>query len=111
MRFSGFDADTNKLLFDAYDEAMASLSNDPALSLDLIYRCQNVVAQRLTELATHGVRNRMTLRDAAMKVIFEARAAEEMQTESQRDGTGRIDSVSFGFNSDPRNHRQGENNE
>ena len=53
----------------------------------------------------------MTLRDAAMKVIFEARAAEEMQTEFQRDGTGRIDSVSFGFNSDPRNHRQGENNE
>ena len=111
MRFSGFDAGTNKLLFDAYDEAMASLSTDPALSLDLIYRCQNVVVQRLTELATHGVRNRMTLRDAAMKVIFEARAAEEKQIVSQQNGTSRINSVSFGFNPDPRDHRQGENSE
>ena len=111
MRFSGFDADTNKLLFDAYDEAMASLSTDPALSLDLIYRSQNVLAQRLTELATHGVRNRITLRDAAMKVIFDARAAEEEQVKSRQDGRTRIDPVNFGFKPDPHGHRQGENNE
>jgi len=81
MRFSGFDADTNRLLFDAYDEALASLSTDPALSLDLINRCENAVARRLTELATHGVRNRITLRDAAMNVVFEARAAEARKYE------------------------------
>jgi hypothetical protein len=110
MRFSGFDADTNRLLFDAYDEAMAALSSDPSLSLDLIYRSQNVVAQRLTELATHGVRNRMTLRDAAMNVILEARGAEETQVEPRQVGISPINSV-IKFNSDPRHHRQGENHE
>ena len=73
MRFNGFDTDTNRLLFDAYDEAMYALSTDPSLSLDLIYRSQNLVAQCLNELAAHGVRNKSTLRDAAILVIQKAR--------------------------------------
>lgn len=76
MRFSGFDAYTNRLLFDAYDEAMFTLSTDPSLSLELIYRSQKLVAQRLTELVAGGVRNRITLRDAAIRIIAEARSLE-----------------------------------
>ena len=85
MRFSGFDADTNRLLFDAYDEAMFTLSTDPSLSLDLIYQSQNLVARRLNELAAHGVRNRMTLRDAAIRVIAEARSTDCATTVGHRE--------------------------
>jgi hypothetical protein len=92
MRFSSFDANTKRLLFDAYNEALASLSTDPALSLDLIYRCENATAKRLTELAGQGVSDRIALCNAAMKVVSEARAAEARKIDDRENATGRIDS-------------------
>lgn len=76
MRFSDFDASTQKALFAAYDEAMSLLSEDPALSLDLIVRFRTVVVQRLCELAAGGTISRLALRDAAVAVILHNRATE-----------------------------------
>lgn len=112
MRFDGFDAETNRLLLDAYDEAMSALSTDPNLSLDLIYRSQNLVSQRLNDIAAHGIRNQATLRDAAIRVITEARSQEHnaMQLASGKD---RNDMGNYVLDLDDRNNlnRQGEENE
>lgn len=87
MRFSGFDSATNQLLYAAYDAAMFSLSTDPRLSLDLIYRAQNRVAQRLIELAVRGEREIEVLKREAVLVggcerrSHEMRAANDNQAE------------------------------
>jgi len=70
MLFIEFDAATNKLLFEIYDQAMVELSRDPNLSLSTIAECQNVVVRRLNELAASGERDRSVLQSAAMAVVL-----------------------------------------
>jgi len=111
MLFSGFDADTNRLLFDAYDEAMFTLSTDPSLSLDLIYRSQNLVARRLNELAARGVRNRVTLRDAAINVIAKARSTELAAIVNHLNGRNDVAQICIAPCNAETSNRQGENNE
>ena len=69
MLFTEFDPATNGLLFEIYDQAMVEASRDPALSLNTVYECQNLVVRRLNELAASGQRDCSVLRHAAIAAV------------------------------------------